>query len=500
MPQPHQHPPHQTTPQPHQHPPHQATQQPHQHPPHQATAQLNQHPLHQATPQSHQHLSHQGTPQSHQHPSHQTTPQPHQHPSHQVTSQPLQHMSQTPQPQHPPHQATPQPHQHPPQQTIQPPHQHSPHQATQPTHQHTPSQVTTQPQPSQQPPQSQPQMQFEFIRELPHPPQIRSRISLLPPNSDYMTGLARSRLQQAEMYRENVATSMGASSGSSMQNDVMPPFKKIRLGEMKAEVQKPLRIDTRDQPAYNPEVENISPTIPPDPIVPEDAAFRTTKDELLQQISKVDREILKAETQISNLKKKRQELEKAANKPACIEEEEEVAQPKHQSLAQKIYAVNRPLYNQPSDTPVYHENKIRHVERENREKNMTATYSKMMQEWLRKVEKIESSLKRKLKESRNREFFEKVFPELRKQREDRERFNRVGARIKSEADLEEIMDSLQEQEREWMNWEKNLQVEVLQLPPLKVLDELVELRLFLKMMSCYFPTHMALAGPEDHFH
>jgi len=39
-----------------------------------------------------------------------------------------------------------------------------------------------------------------------------------------------------------------------------------------------------------------------------------------------------------------------------------------------------------------------------------------------------------------------VFPELRKQREDKERFNRVGARIKSEADLEEIMDGLQEQE------------------------------------------------------
>lgn len=39
-----------------------------------------------------------------------------------------------------------------------------------------------------------------------------------------------------------------------------------------------------------------------------------------------------------------------------------------------------------------------------------------------------------------------MFPELRKQREDKERFNRVGARIKSEADLEEIMDGLQEQE------------------------------------------------------
>lgn len=38
-----------------------------------------------------------------------------------------------------------------------------------------------------------------------------------------------------------------------------------------------------------------------------------------------------------------------------------------------------------------------------------------------------------------------VFPELRKQREDKERFNRVGSRIKSEADLEEIMDGLHEQ-------------------------------------------------------
>ncbi|CAG2055800.1 unnamed protein product [Timema podura] len=146
---------------------------------------------------------------------------------------------------------------------------------------------------------------------------------------------------------------------------------------------------------------------------------------------------------------------------ACIYFQKK-AQEAHELLDKLGPKVELPLYNQPSDTPVYHENKIRHmalkprliehlkrrhVERENREKTMTATYSKMMQEWLRKVEKIESSLKRKLKESRNREFFEKVFPELRKQREDRERFNRVGARIKSEADLEEIMDSLQEQEQ-----------------------------------------------------
>lgn len=228
-------------------------------------------------------------------------------------------------------------------------------------------------------------------------------------------------------------------------------------------------------------MEAISPTLP-DHHMQEDQVFKTTKDELLQQISKVDREIAKAESQISILKKKKTELEEIASKPAVKQDVEEVAQPKHQSLAQKIYAENRkkaqtahalldtlgpkvewPIYNQPSDTTVYHENKRRHqtfkrrlleyfkkrhADKESREGYLTQTYSKLMQEWLRKVDKIESSQKRKAKEAKNREFFEKVFPELRKQREDKERFNRVGARIKSEADLEEIMDGLQEQEME----------------------------------------------------
>lgn len=98
--------------------------------------------------------------------------------------------------------------------------------------------------------------------------------------------------------------------------------------------------------------------------------------------------------------------------------------------------VEWPLYNQPSDAPVYHENKRKHAtfkrqlldyfkqkhaEKEQQNNYMTETYSKMMQEWLRKVDKIESSTKRKAKEAKNREFFEKVFPELRKQREDKER-------------------------------------------------------------------------------
>lgn len=87
-----------------------------------------------------------------------------------------------------------------------------------------------------------------------------------------------------------------------------------------------------------------------------------------------------------------------------------------------------------------------HAERASLHRQQSQTYAILVQEWHRKVEKLEATQKRKTKEAKNREFFEKVFPELRKQREDKERFNRVGARIKSEADLEEIMDGLQEQE------------------------------------------------------
>jgi len=86
------------------------------------------------------------------------------------------------------------------------------------------------------------------------------------------------------------------------------------------------------------------------------------------------------------------------------------------------------------------------MEQQQKKTEITETYSKLYKDWIRRVEKIESSQKRKAKDAKHRELFEKVFPELRKAREDKERFNRVGARIKSEADLEEIMDGLQEQE------------------------------------------------------
>ncbi|CAH1393589.1 unnamed protein product [Nezara viridula] len=311
----------------------------------------------------------------------------------------------------------------------------------------------------------------DFVRE-----QLKPRISLLT-NADYLSSLSRNRLHQNENYRDQM--------GGPPSQTVDTPIKKIRLGEPKSDHQRSLRVDTRDdsQPAatYNPQVEAISPTLPSEALQ-EDANFRSTKDDLLHGIAKVDREITKTELQISKLKRKQQELEEAAKKPAIKKEEEEVPQPKHQSPAQKIYAENRrkaqdahmllanlgptihlPLYNQPSDTTIYHENKKKHIgfrkrlldhlrkkhiDRELREKRLTTTYSHMVQEWLKKVEKIENSQKRKGKDAKNREYFEKIFPKLRKQREDRERFNRVGARVKSEADLEEIMDGLQEQEME----------------------------------------------------
>ena len=54
--------------------------------------------------------------------------------------------------------------------------------------------------------------------------------------------------------------------------------------------------------------------------------------------------------------------------------------------------------------------------------------------------------KSRQKAAKNRDFYEKVFPEIKKAREERERFNRVGRMIKSDAEMEEVMDGIQEQE------------------------------------------------------
>lgn len=243
-----------------------------------------------------------------------------------------------------------------------------------------------------------------------------------------------------------------------------------------------LRIDTREvnnsipSGAYHPMVEAISPT------GEENNAeeLENAKKEMLAHMTKLDSEISETEKTISMLKKKQAMLEETASaKPECTSEELNELQPKHRSLAQKIYAENRrkamaahavltslgpeieyPLYNQPRDAQIcriiieqhktFKEKLIEHLKARKHQSSKTQNemaekYSQLSQEWNKKVDKLEASAKRKSKEAKNREFFEKVFPELRKQREDKERFNRVGSRIKSEADVEEIIDGLQEQ-------------------------------------------------------
>jgi hypothetical protein len=188
-------------------------------------------------------------------------------------------------------------------------------------------------------------------------------------------------------------------------------------------ISQPLRIDTRDQPkeigGYQPPVEAISPTGPEAPGDQMDD-LKAVKDELLTKITKVDREIAKTESQIAKLKKKYQEQEEHANKPLSDSHDEDSVveeKPKNQSIAQVIYAENRkkaklshemldkyavnelPLYNQPSDTSLYHENKRNHYifkktlvdhfrrktdDKEARERYITDSYTKLSTQWMKK--------------------------------------------------------------------------------------------------------------------
>lgn len=141
----------------------------------------------------------------------------------------------------------------------------------------------------------------------------------------------------------------------------------------------------------------------------------------------VDREIAKVENSISKLKKKQQDLEEAAKKPPLEHAELRThsTRPKNQSIAQLIYAENRrkaaeahkilaplgpdidlPLYHQPSDTAVYLRNRaqflafrpvlLKHLRRLQKEKDarnryLTSTYTKRMNEWVKKVAELEKS-------------------------------------------------------------------------------------------------------------
>uniref|UniRef100_A0A803SPU2 Nuclear receptor corepressor 2 n=1 Tax=Anolis carolinensis TaxID=28377 RepID=A0A803SPU2_ANOCA len=246
-------------------------------------------------------------------------------------------------------------------------------------------------------------------------------------------------------------------------------------------------------------LEPVSPVSPAHPESDLDLLpSRLSKEELIQNMDRVDREITMVEQQISKLRKKQQQLEEEAAKP--LEPEKPMSPPpiesKHRSLVQIIYDENRvsihfyffpfqPLYNQPSDTRQYHENikinqamrkklilyfKRRNHARKQWEQKFCQRYDQLMEAWEKKVERIENNPRRRAKESKVREYYEKQFPEIRKQRELQERMqSRVGQRgsglsmsaARSEHEVSEIIDGLSEQE----NLEKQMR-QLAVIPPM----------------------------------
>ncbi|XP_054715965.1 nuclear receptor corepressor 1-like isoform X2 [Uloborus diversus] len=337
-----------------------------------------------------------------------------------------------------------------------------------------------------------------------HVHNVRRRLSLRP-TPEYSAVLERERYMDAFRYQYDRDVTVPYSSNAMAartlkpqavsvhtpsEMDAVQPIKRPRLAvEPKAPVHQPLVVDTRNvvikkDQAYTPQVEAISPTLPSEEGRC-DSPMRLLKENILTNIKQLDKEINQVESQVSKLRKKMHDLEVESSKPSVSKEVAKEVSPiesKQMSIAQIIYSENRskaqeshavleklgqkveiPMYNQPSDTAVYHENKRkyqifksrllkwfkkRHKERELREKHITDSYSKFMQEWLKKLEKKESNTTKKAKDAKLREFFEKQFPELKKQREDKERITRVSQRIRSDAEWEEIIDGLQEQELE----------------------------------------------------
>ena len=93
-------------------------------------------------------------------------------------------------------------------------------------------------------------------------------------------------------------------------------------------------------------------------------------------------------------------------------------------------------------------------DKEARERYITDSYTKLSNVWLKKAERVENSRKRKERDAKARALYEKIFPELRKQREDKERDHRLGTRgaVRSEADIEDVIERLQEQEVSHVNY------------------------------------------------
>lgn len=126
-----------------------------------------------------------------------------------------------------------------------------------------------------------------------------------------------------------------------LDSDALTAFnKRPRLSSVQ-----PLLIDTntveiKKEPAYTVQVEAISPT-PAEDTRADGSPVRTTKDDILQQIGQIDREITQTENQMSKLKKKQQELEALTNKTGKSSDLNEYLESKQQSITQVIYFENK---------------------------------------------------------------------------------------------------------------------------------------------------------------
>uniref|UniRef100_A0A8C5FN66 Nuclear receptor corepressor 1 n=1 Tax=Gadus morhua TaxID=8049 RepID=A0A8C5FN66_GADMO len=317
-------------------------------------------------------------------------------------------------------------------------------------------------------------------------PQGRRRPSLL---SEFHPGAERwgthHQLEAKRPRMETISESHIARAPSTTGGIIMPLPHAVQDSlranmEVKKESQYSIKMETSSPGGHASHLGEDQDTSP----------SKLSKEELIQSMDRVDREIAKVEQQIFKLKKKQQQLEEEAAKP--VEPEKPATPPpvehKHRSIVQIIYDENRkkaeeahkvfeglgqkvelPLYNQPSDTKVYHENiktnqvmrkklilffKRRNHARKQREQNICQRYDQLMEAWEKKVERMENNPRRKAKETRTREYYERQFPEIRKQREQQERFQRVGQRgtglsatiARSEHEISEIIDGLSEQE------------------------------------------------------
>ncbi|XP_036870291.2 nuclear receptor corepressor 2 isoform X12 [Manis javanica] len=357
-------------------------------------------------------------------------------------------------------------------------------------YQHHPRDYTSHLSPSSiiQPQRRRPSLLSEF-----QPGNERSQeLHLRPESHSYLPELGKSEMEFIESKRPRLELLSDPLLRPSPLLAAGPPGVSEDLSKDRSLTGKLEPVSPPSPPHTDPELELIPP--------------RLSKEELIQNMDRVDREITMVEQQISKLKKKQQQLEEEAAKPP--EPEKPVSPPpiesKHRSLVQIIYDENRkkaeaahrileglgpqvelPLYNQPSDTRQYHENikinqamrkklilyfKRRNHARKQWEQKFCQRYDQLMEAWEKKVERIENNPRRRAKESKVREYYEKQFPEIRKQRELQERMqSRVGQRssglsmsaARSEHEVSEIIDGLSEQE----NLEKQMR-QLAVIPPM----------------------------------